>query len=332
MKRCSRFIIFAYNQHSFNMKKNEKLRKEYQSYGKWYYHLVLDSLGSQNLLNNKGQCVNAMNSVAIAQFLYGVSVVQLDWMRNHGHFTLFGNGIQCCQTFDYLRKRLNAKLIEEDYPPIPDDWFFKLRRLDTLKDLQVAVSYSARNSYDARNDILPSGYLWSSNYLLFSEINELFEYKTVSELGSSTVRRLLESRVALPPDYKFSKLGYVLPESYLMKANDKSGLTKVQSLYRDSKDYTYKLFRDYNTYKKVATDAGEAWTPSGSDVDSLIDSLLNYGYGVSEINSLEMDKRYELATRLNTSFGISPEIAAAKLKLSASAISKMSYSYKKHHK
>ena len=93
------FVIIADNLHLFVMRKIEKLRKEYQSYDKWYYHLTLDSLGKRNLLNNRSQCVNAMNTLAIGQYLYNIGVVQFDWMRNHGHFILYAAGSQCCQLF-----------------------------------------------------------------------------------------------------------------------------------------------------------------------------------------------------------------------------------------
>ena len=108
------------------MRKIEKLRKEYQSYDKWYYHLTLDSLGKRNLLNNRSQCVNAMNTLAIGQFLYNIGVVQFDWMRNHGHFILYAAGSQCCQLFDYIRFRANAWLTRDGFPPLPKEWFMKL--------------------------------------------------------------------------------------------------------------------------------------------------------------------------------------------------------------
>ena len=313
------------------MKAIDRLRKEYLTYEKWYYHLVFDSIGDKNLLNNRTQCVNAMNAVAVGQFISGVSIIQFDWMRNHGHFVLRGDGRQCCHFFDYNRSRLNSALIKEGYTSIPEDWFFRLIRLDTLDRLVNAVSYSARNSYDARNDILPSGYLWSSNYLIFSEISLLLEYETISGIGPVKARRLLGSRVELPGDYKICKLGYVLPESYLMMSPG-GKITKAQSLYKDSKDYAYKMFRDYNTYRHTAMDMGESWSPTGGDLNTLIDSLLSFGYGVSKVEELSKDQLYELATKLTTVYGIGSEEVALRLKASSSMISRMAYSYSKKNR
>ena len=127
------------------MTKLEKQRKEYQSWGRWYYHLALDSLGDRNLFNDRNEYVNGMNVVAIGQFINKIGVIQFDWMRNHGHFILLATGQECCRFFDYIRFRLNARLVKDGFSPLPDKWFFKLLRLGSLNELVNAVSYSARS-------------------------------------------------------------------------------------------------------------------------------------------------------------------------------------------
>ena len=313
------------------MTKLEKLRKEYKSWGRWYYHLVLDSLGDRNLFNDIDEYINGMNVVAIGQFINKVGVIQFDWMRNHGHFILLATGLECCLFFDYIHFRLNARLIKDGFPPLPEGWFFKLIRLETLEELVNAVSYSARNSYDARRDILPGGYIWSSNYLMFSDMCGMMESKTVGVIGTCGMIRLLGSKIKLPESYKVSKLGFVLPESYLLMTDD-GMMTKARSLYKDSKDYTYRVFRDYETYRKTASSLGEAWSPSGRDVDSLIESILNVNYGVRDINCLDGDKCCDLAVTLGLRYGLKAEEIASRLHLSSSMVSKLLYSYSKKNK
>lgn len=313
------------------MTKLEKLRKEYQSYGRWYYHMILDSLGDRNLFNDKNEFIHGMNVVSIAQFLYNVGIIQFDLMRNHGHFIVQATGQQCCKMFDYFRYRFNDRLKKDGYPPLPHDWFFMLRRLETKTELVNAASYSARNSYEARKDILPGGYLWSSNYCMFSEIGELFEYRTVGEVGVRGMYRILGSQVKLPSSYKVSKWGYILPESYLIKSQDGKE-TKAESLYKDSKDYTYRIFRDYGTYRKVASDLRDTWIPSGNDLESLLQDLLNMKYGVKDARALGSDKICDLAVTLATRYGLSNDEIAYRLNLSPSMVSRLVYSYgKKNH-
>lgn len=313
------------------MTKLEKQRKEYQSWGRWYYHLALDSLGDRNLFNDRNEYVNGMNVVAIGQFINKIGVIQFDWMRNHGHFILLATGLECCRFFDYIRFRLNARLVKDGFSPLPDKWFFKLLRLGSLNELVNAVSYSARNSYDARRDILPGGYLWSSNYVMFSDVKEIIDYKTVGEIGTCDMIRLLGSKVKLPEAYKVCKLGFILPESYLLKTDD-GVMTKACSLYKDSKDYTYRIFRDYDTYKRTASELGEAWSPSGSDVDSLIENILNVNYGVKDLRDLDAGKKCDLAVTLGIGYGLRVEEIAPRLHLSSSMVSKLLYSYSKKNK
>ncbi|MBR7004757.1 MAG: hypothetical protein IKI00_07285 [Bacteroidales bacterium] len=313
------------------MTKLEKQRKEYQSWGRWYYHMALDSLGDRNLFNDRDEYVNGMNVVAIGQFINKIGVIQFDWMRNHGHFILLATGLECCRFFDYIRFRLNARLVKDGFSPLPDKWFFKLLRLGSLNELVNAVSYSARNSYDARRDILPGGYLWSSNYVMFSDVKEIIDYKTVGEIGTCDMIRLLGSKVKLPEAYKVCKLGFILPESYLLKTDD-GVMTKACSLYKDSKDYTYRIFRDYDTYKRTASELGEAWSPSGSDVDSLIENILNVNYGVKDLRDLDAGKKCDLAVTLGIGYGLRVEEIAPRLHLSSSMVSKLLYSYSKKNK
>ncbi len=313
------------------MTKLERLRREYKSWGRWYYHLVLDSLGERNLFNDKDEYVNGMNVTALAQYFSGAGVIQFDWMRNHGHFIMLATGLQCCRFFGYSRFRLNDRLVRDGYPPLPDDWFFKLVRLDTLKELVNATSYSARNSYEAISNILPGGYLWSSNYLMFSDISELIDYRTVDEIGTRGMIKLLGSNVKFPADYKVCKLGFILPESYLLRTEDGT-MTKARSLYKDSKEYAFRLFRDYDTYRREASRVGEAWSPAESDAGQLIREILDVNYGVKDLMSLDAEMRCDLAVTLGVRYGMKVDEIASRLSLSSSMVSKLIYSYSKMNK
>lgn len=92
------------------------------------------------------------------------------------------------------------------------------------------------------------------------------------------------------------------------------------------------MFRDYNSYRETAADAGEAWSPSGDDIDALIDGIITYGYGTGRVEGLKIDQKCDLAVALSTRFGIEPDLAAAKLGLSLSTVNRMIYSFnKKNH-
>lgn len=166
---------------------------------------------------------------------------------------------------------------------------------------------------------------------MFSDVKEVFEYKAAGEIGTCGMIRLLGSKVRLPEDYKVCKLGFILPESYLLMTDD-GVMTKASSLYKDSKDYTYRIFRDFDTYKRTASDLGEAWSPSGSDVDSFIENILNVNYGVRDLRDLDAGKKCDLAVTLGKGYGLTVEEIASKLHLSSSLVSKLLYSYSKKNK
>ena len=309
------------------MIQRKRLRDQYMSYDRWYYHMVLDSLGTRKLFNNREEYVYGMNAVALAQYMYDVRIIQFDLMSNHAHFVVLATGMSCLNFFYLIRAKINSRLVSDGYAPIPADWFFRLFRLETKEDLVNAVSYSARNPYDAINGHLPSGYLWSSSYMMFSDLTALIESRTVGETGIREMRRILGSKTRLPDGYKVCKLGYVLPESYVMRVG---GVPKAMTLYGDAKDYSYSIFKDYGTYRKTASDFGEEWAPSGSDAKRLVSDLLNLCFGVKEAGKLDTGRKCDLAVMLGTRYGMPPAEIAGCTGLSPSAVSRLLYSYSKH--
>ena len=166
---------------------------------------------------------------------------------------------------------------------------------------------------------------------MFGDIKEMIDYKTVGEMGTREMIGLFGSNVKLPESYKVCKLGFILPESYLLRTDDGT-MTKARSLYKDSKDYAYRLFRDYDTYRRVASDIGEVWSPTGGDVGPLIRNLLEINYKVADIKNLDAENRCDLAVTLGTRYGLGEDEIASRLNLSPSMVSKLLYSYKKKNK
>ena len=70
-----------------------------------------------------------------------------------------------------------------------------------------------------------------------------------------------------------------------MKAG-KGQVTKAQSLYKDTKDYTFRMFKDFDTYKRLALDLNEVWSPSGGDIDTILFNELNFKQGVKRLSDL----------------------------------------------
>lgn len=62
--------------------KIRKLLKEYRKQPKWYYHVTFDAIETGQLFNNDDEYACGMNSVAIGQYVFGLSVIAFVLMVN----------------------------------------------------------------------------------------------------------------------------------------------------------------------------------------------------------------------------------------------------------
>ena len=85
--------------------KIKKLLKEYRKQPKWYYHVTFDAIETGQLFNNDDEYACGMNSVAIGQYVFGLSVIAFVLMVNHCHFLVYGSGESIVRFFLFVNLR-----------------------------------------------------------------------------------------------------------------------------------------------------------------------------------------------------------------------------------
>ena len=125
-----------------NMTKRKRLKlwKEYRTWPKWYYHVVLDSIETGQLFNDESEYVDGMNTVAIAQYIHNVSIVVFNFMINHGHFLVLATGNDIVNCMSFIFRRINARLIANGHSPLPENYGFKLIRVKDKKQLDYYIN------------------------------------------------------------------------------------------------------------------------------------------------------------------------------------------------
>ena len=123
--------------------------EECRSWPKWYYHLSLDGLEKNQLFNCDEQLARGMNSVALGQHIHQVKIVNFNLMVNHCHILGYGNGADFVDLFLFLKKRFNAKLVKDGFPPLTDNYFFKL---DLIINDSLRKRYNVDNVWELNND------------------------------------------------------------------------------------------------------------------------------------------------------------------------------------
>ena len=203
------------------MNKIARLKKwnEYRSWPAGFYHMIIDSFEKGQLFNNDAEFAAGMNTVALGQYIHKIKILIFELMSNHAHFMVWSSGSDAVDFFIYQKKRINARLIKDGFPPLPDDLGFMLVPIDPSDpfQLQNGIIYIARNPHKADSMITPSGYLWGSSYLLFSNIGKIIQKKQVIDYSVDFMRNVLCSKTRLPDNYFFNdNLGIILPESYVL--------------------------------------------------------------------------------------------------------------------
>lgn len=281
-----------------------------------YYHLVVESFEKGQMFNNDLQFAAGMNTVALAQFVYEVVILVFDLMVNHAHFLVRCTGAAAVDFFISFKKRVNSELVADGYPPLPDDLGFKLLPIDVndpyhLKDVAV---YIPRNPYKASSRITPSGYIWSSNYLIFSDIIKLIQKMPLKEFSASKLRKTLKSKTVLPGDYLFNEnLGIILPESYV--ATD-----EVEKIIGSSWNYCDRIVRNMDAYVRIAEKISDRIFINDNELGTIIYSICKNKYGVKSYLELGLSDRCSLAVRLAKDYHIEPKRICRKLSIERSVL------------
>ena len=186
------------------MDKRQKRRAEYKSWKKGYYHLCTDGKKGA-ICHDEAEYVYLVNTISLLDLLFPVKVHSYEVMRSHLHLLLSGRGKDCVAVFDYARSRINKRLVEDGYPPLPKDYDFKLVPVENEDQMRNNSVYIARNASEVLN-IRPGGYLFGSSMALYSDVPRLFNAVRAGDLSVRTLKKMFQTHVSIPPDIPVGKL------------------------------------------------------------------------------------------------------------------------------
>ncbi|MBQ8062101.1 MAG: hypothetical protein IJ205_09225 [Bacteroidales bacterium] len=284
------------------MNRFARLKKwnEYRSWPAGFYHMIIDSFEKGQLFHNDAQFAAGMNTVALGQYIHRIKILIFELMSNHAHFMIWATGSDAVDFFVYQKKRINARLIKDGFPPLPDDLGFMLVPVDTSDpyQLQNGIIYIARNPHKADPAITPSGYLWGSSYLLFSRISTIIQKKQVKDYSVDFMRNVLCSKTRLPDNYVFNEnLGIILPESYVLNQ-------KTEKILKSAWNYCGNLVKNMDAYVKISERIGAKISINDRELDTIIYTICKNKYNVKSYLELSLDDRCRLGVRLYKEYHI----------------------------
>ena len=278
--------------------KNYKKRKEYGNKGKSYYHFCTDGLKNGKLFYTPAQFAFGMILIGLLTIKYDLKVYAFVLMPNHIHIILSGTGENCVKAFDYLRMKISARLREDGYLPLPDEYDFVLLDIKDQNQMRGEIAYVLRNPLE-KNYSTPEGYKWGSGWLYYSFIPELIDGKSVMESSGREVRRITSTKDALPRNWRFHPVLGLLPDSFV----DKS---LVYKLFPSAKDLEAALVKDYESYVRIARTLNEGNDYSQSEIKDMVQQVLQSNFNGRDLGSISQDARCKLAAILASKYDLTP--------------------------
>lgn len=277
----------------------EKKRKEYSALKRYYYHLSSDGWKEGRLFHSREQYAYGMTLVGLLTLRFDIVIYDFTLMPNHIHLLLKGDGETCMKAFDYFRRKLSARLVKDGNPPLPADYGFKLRPVESREQMRVAFLYLARNPYE-RNTVVPGGYLWASAGLHYSDWPQIVCGTRADCLSKRTLERLTGTRMSIPGAWEFHPQLGLLPSSFV----DHSMFEKV---FASPKDYQTHLVKEYEAFVRLGRALDETPSFSEEEIADMTQQLVNQLFPGKRSAQLSNDEKGQLCVRLADRYGLSPQ-------------------------
>ena len=248
-----------------------------------------------------------MTAIALVTLKYNVKIYIFVLMHNHIHILLSATGTICVEVFDYLKQRINKQLKEDHYPPLPEDYDFKLTPILDRKSFQDHFIYIARNIYE-KGLFMPGGYLWGSDYLLFSQWADHIKGRRVNEMSQREVTRLTRSAMKLPEQWEIHPELGILPKCFI-------STEKARELFPSVKSYLTRLVKDFEAFVHISDSLGEANSLDVEEIKELVGQLLTRYFTNRSLDELTADEKSRLAVIMHDQYRLEPQHIARALYL-----------------
>ena len=273
----------------------KKERDAYRSLGKGYYHFCTDGLQGGKLFNNTAEYAFGMILMGMVSVLFSLKIYAFTLMPNHIHIVLSGTGDNCLQAFDYLKRKLSARLKRDGYPPVPEEYWFDLTDIASPEQMKGEILYVLRNPLE-KNVAMADGYLWGSGWLYYSVLGELIESTASDKTSYRTWRQLTGGHESVPEEWKFHPYLGLHPAYFV-------DTSMVKKLFPEAKDLQIALVKDYEIFFQIASRLGEICNFSKAEQGSIVSQTLQKRFNGRTLDSLSDAEKGKLAVILNREFG-----------------------------
>ena len=272
-----------------------KERESYRAEGEGDYHFCTDGLSGGLIFNNVAEFAFGMILMGLICIRFHIRIYAFTLMPNHIHIVLHGTGADCIKSFDYLKRKLSARLKRDGYPPLPETYWFKLTRIVSREQLMHEIIYVLRNPLEKGWNVV-GGYLWSSEWVYFSDFSKILEGTPVRDLSKRKLEIMLGGEEKLPSDWQIHPYLGLLPSCFV-------DVDSVRRLFPSPKDLQTALVKDYEVFFQIARRLGELTEYSKTERESIVSQILQSRFSGRSLSALTEADKGKLMLILAREFG-----------------------------
>ena len=287
---------------------NKNARREYRTFPKGYYHLSRDGWKEGRLFYTREQYAFGTILLGLITVKWELVIYEYVLMSNHIHVVVGGCGNDIVEGFSYFRTKLSGRLMQDGYPPLPEEYGFKLVPIETQEQMRVNILYLDRNPYEA-GICIPSAYPWGTAYLHHSTLSPFLQGQKASEFSGRSLSRLCTSKVEIPAQWEFHPDLGLLPASFTERS-------LFKKLFPRPKDYQTSLVKDYESFVKVGRTLEERMSFSREEIPDIVNQLLLERYPGRRLYQLSPEEKGVLCAQLYIRYDLDTAQIAAALSVS----------------
>ena len=303
-------VTLFYTDNSFKlcgMKEHKKTYRTYRSWKRCYYHLSSDGWQEGLLFHNREEYAFGMTLMGLLTLLFPLTIYNFTLMPNHFHILLSGTGEACVNAFAYLKRKLNLRLKADGFNPLPENYCFKLVRVESEEQMRVNYIYIDRNPYE-KQLCLPGGYPWGTAYLHYSFLGRYIDGRSACQMSGRELSHWTGSRIRIPDHWQFHHTLGLLPASFV-----EDGL--FIKLFYSPKLYQTRLIKDYEAFLKLSEKLEEGMEWTIDEIREMASQLCEAHFSGQKIHQLSNEEKGRLISLLWSKYKIAPDILAQALHL-----------------
>lgn len=271
-------------------------REEYRAGGNGYYHFCTDGLSGGLIFNNVAQFAFGMILMGLVCLKIPITIYAFVLMPNHVHIVFKGTGAQGLAVFDYLKRKLSVMLQREGFTTLPEDYWFKLVKLDDEEQLRREILYVLRNPLEKELGTV-GGYLWGSGWIYYSDFAQALGGTEAKLMSKRKKIKYFTSEESIPDHWKTHPYLGLLPDSFV-------DIAKVKELFPSPKDLQTSLVKDYEIFFQIANRLGELCEFSKAEISGIVNQVLHTRFEGKSLNMLRESEKGKLAIILNREYGL----------------------------